>query len=63
MNHIPKNEKIWVIIRKRGKDNYHVITSKEDNRSKYYIYNCHNGMADRLGNSKSPSELEEKWPL
>ena len=63
MNRIPSNEQVWVTICSKKKDNYHVITSKDDSRSRYYIYNCHGDTVDRLGYGKTPTELENQWPL
>ena len=63
MNHIPRTERRWVTIRSKEKENYHVITSKNDSRSRYYLYNCQDGMVTKLGSARSPIELEDQWPL
>lgn len=63
MEHIPSSEQRWVTIRNKNKENYHVITSKKNNRERYYIYNCQNGIAQKLGSAKTPIDLETQWPL
>ena len=63
MNHIPNTERTWVTIRCEGKENYHIITSKKDNRNRYYLYNCQDGNVQKLGSAKSPIDLENQWPL
>lgn len=63
MRQIPEDERVWVKIFQRGKTNYHLITSKIYDRSRYFMYNCENGVMDQLGSSKSPRELELQWPL
>ena len=63
MKSIPKNERIWVTIQDKNKKNCHVITSKEDNRSMYYLYDCEDGNIEKLGHGRSPIELENQWPL
>ena len=63
MKSIPKNERVWVTISDKKKKNCHVITSKEDSRSIYYLYDCDGDNVEKLGHGKSPIELEQQWPL
>ena len=63
MNSIPKTERIWARIYGKGRKNCHVITSKEDSRSMYYLYDCSGSEIRKLGRGKSPAELEQQWPL
>ena len=63
MKRIPEDERVWVKISHRSKKNYHLITSKIDNRNRYFMYDCEDGVIDRLGSARSPRELENRWPL
>ena len=63
MKNIPGNERIWVTIQDKNKKNRHVITSKEDSRSMYYLYDCDGEHVEKLGHGRSPIELEHQWPL
>ena len=57
---IPKAEKIWANLISDSKENYY-ITSKENDRSMYFIYKLVNGKAVKLGKGKDPKELETKY--
>ena len=57
---IPKSEKIWVKRISEGGGLYYT-TSKIDDRSYYYLYKITDGKAVKIGKSKSPAELEEKY--
>lgn len=60
INGISKTEKIWKeIITYNGIVYY--ITSKENNRSYYFLYKINNNNAIKLGKAKSPSDLEDKY--
>lgn len=60
VNGIPKSEKIWVKrITVSGEVYY--ITSKENDRGVYYLYKMNGDKAVKLGKSKSPTELEQKY--
>lgn len=56
---IPSNERVWMQIRTRHGAVYYV-TSKDD-RQFYFLYKEENGVVEKLGKSKSPKELEEKY--
>lgn len=58
MTGIPKNEIIWV--KHINGDDVYYITSKAT-RECYYIYQIKGGKAVKLGQSKSPLTLEEKY--
>lgn len=59
VNGIPNTEMIW-IMRKTDKGEIFYITSKEA-RDLYFLYKYENGKAIKLGKSKSPLDLEEKY--
>lgn len=56
---IPKTERIWV-THKNLKGETFYITSKET-RDSYFLYRVENDRVVRLGKSKSPLELEQKY--
>lgn len=60
INGIPKTEKRWV-KRTTIKGEVFYITSKENDRSYYFIYKMEGDKAVKLGKSKSPVELEGKY--
>lgn len=60
INGIPKTEQIW-IKRTTLKGEIFYITSKESNRSYYFLYKMEEDKAVKLGKSKSPVELERKY--
>lgn len=60
MNGIPKSETLHVTeISASGEVFY--ITSKENNRDTYYIYQKTDAGVEKLGKGKSPPELEKKF--
>lgn len=60
VNGIPKSERIWV-KRITGNGKVYYITSKDNDRSYYFLYKMENGRAEKLGKSKSPLDLENKY--
>lgn len=59
---IPKTEKIWVKqITTDG--NIYYITSKESDRSMYYLYKLEGDKAVKLAKSKSPLNFDEKLKI
>lgn len=59
VNGIPKTERIWVKrITEKGETYY--ITSK-DTRDYYFLYKMDGDKAVKLGKSKSPVDLEQKY--
>lgn len=59
-NGIPKNEKVWVEFTALNGDIF-LTTTKEGDRSCYFLYKIINGVATKLGKAKDPIELEEKY--
>jgi len=57
---IPKSEKIWV-TQTMSDGTVYYTTSKENDRSMYFLYRLENDTAVRIGKSRSPSELEQKY--
>lgn len=68
VNGIPKTERIWVTIKTvnktqntcRNEETYY-ITAKENDRSYYFLYKIIDNRATKLGKSKTPKELEDKY--
>ena len=60
VNGIPKTEKVWV-KRTTEDGSVYYTTSKVNDRSYYYLYKLVDGNAVKLGKSKSPTELDEKY--
>ena len=60
VNGIPKIEKVWV-KRTTEDGSVYYTTSKVNDRSYYYLYKLIDGKAVKLGKSKSPTELDEKY--
>lgn len=57
---IPKTERIQVQRRMSNGDVYY-ITSKDNDRSYYFLYKMENDKAVKLGKAKSPLDLESKY--
>lgn len=57
---IPKTERIWVRYTTAQGEVY-LTTSKESDRSMYYLYKMDGDKAVKLGKNKSPSELERQF--
>lgn len=57
---IPKTERIWV-QRTTEDGTVYYITSKENDRTYYFLYKMENGKAVKLGKAKSPLDLESKF--
>ena len=60
VNGIPKTERIWVTINTVDGTTYH-ITAKENDRAYYFLYKIVDNKAVKLGKSKNPKELEDKY--
>jgi hypothetical protein len=58
----PKGERILVSYLKDDVLAY-IITIKDNNREFYYLYEASNGALIKLGKSKSPLELEDKYEI
>lgn len=60
VNGIPKTERIWV-QRTTGDGSVYYITSKDNDRSYYFLYKMNDDKAVKLGKAKSPLDLESKY--
>jgi hypothetical protein len=58
----PKSERVWVGYYNQAHELKFIITSKEL-RDFYYLYELVDGEFRKLGRSKSPKELEEKFEV
>ena len=57
----PKGETVWVSYRTTKNETRFILTSKSDDRSWYFLYELQGDTFKKLGKSKSPYELEEKF--
>lgn len=58
----PKGERVWVGYYSQTYELKFIITSKE-NRDFYFLYELVDGEFRKLGRSRSPKELEEKFEV
>lgn len=58
----PKGERVWVGYYSQTYEPKFIITSKE-NRDFYFLYELVDGEFHKLGRSRSPKELEEKFEV
>jgi hypothetical protein len=58
----PKGECVWVGYYKDEAMKY-MMTSKENNRDFYFLYEVANGSLKKLGKARSPLELEIKFEI
>lgn len=56
----PKGEKLWLTIQAKENEVFYV-TSKETDRSVYFLYKEENGKLIRKGKGSTPTELEKKY--
>lgn len=59
----PKGERIWVRCLNQAHELKFIITSKEVSRDFYFLYKLVDGEFRKLGRSRSPKELEEKFEV
>lgn len=59
----PKGEHVWVGYYTEKHELMFIITTKESTRDFYYLYELADGKFKRLGKSRSPRELEEKFEV
>lgn len=59
----PKGEIIWVGYHDASGELCFIITSKEKSRDFYFLYEYVDGQFRKLGKSRSPKELEEKFNI
>lgn len=59
----PRGERVWVGYYDIEGVLRFIMTSKENNRDYYYLYECVDGEFRKLGRSRSPKDLEEKFDV
>lgn len=57
----PKNERVWVGYYNSKQELRFIVTSKRDNRDWYFIYELKGDSFVKLGKSKNPLELADKF--
>lgn len=60
---LPKKEKVWVSYNDAQHNLRFILTSKENSREVYYLYELVNDELVKLGKSASPTELENKFKV
>lgn len=58
----PKGERVWTGYYNRNQELMFILTSKES-REFYYLYELVDGVFRKLGKSRSPQELEDKFNI
>lgn len=56
----PKGERVWVAYYGNKHELCFIMTSKE-NREYYFLYELNDGAFRKLGKSRSPKELEDRF--
>lgn len=59
----PNGERIWVGYYNEAHELKFILTSKESSRDYYFLYELVDGEFRKLGRSKSPKELEDKFDV
>lgn len=59
----PKGETVWVSYRTTKNETRFILTSKNDDRTWYFLYELQGDTFKKLGKAKSPHELEEKFNI
>lgn len=57
----PKGERGWVSYYDPAGGLLFILTSKENDRSWYFLYKIEDGKMKKLGRARTPPELEEKY--
>lgn len=60
---VPKGEIAWMGYCDRSHNLKFLVTSKSNNRDFYFLYEVVDGTLKKLGKSRSPKELEEKFNI
>lgn len=59
----PKGETVWVGYYDVSGDLRFILTSKDNNRDFYFLYEFIDGRFNKLGKSRSPKDLEDKFDV
>lgn len=59
----PKGERVWVKYCNEKQELMFIVTTKESTKDFYYLYEFKDGKFKKLGKSRSPRELEEKFEI
>ena len=59
----PKGERVWAGYYDRAGNLLFIVTSKENSRDWYYLYEPAGDKFKKLGKAKSPPELENKYHI
>lgn len=59
----PKGERVWVGYYNQAHELKFIVTSKETMRDYYFLYELVDGEFRKLGKSRSPKELEDKFDV
>ena len=59
----PKGERGWVSYYNPTGDLLFIMTSKENDRSWYFLYKIEDGKMKKLGKARTPPELEQQFKV
>lgn len=59
----PKGERVWVEYLDTQHNLRFIVTSKDNDRGFYFLYELDDGKFNKLGKSRSPKELEDKFEI
>lgn len=60
---IPKGEHAWMGYYNKEDELLFLLTSKENDRSWFFLYENRDGELKKLGKAHTPTELEEKYKV
>ena len=60
---LPKGERSWVGYYNLAGERLFLLTSKQNSREWYFLYEVHGATLKKLGKAHSPTELEEKFQV
>ena len=60
---VPRGERIWKRFSDSSGTVRFFITSKQDSRDFYFLYELQDGAPRKLGRARSPLELERKYDV
>lgn len=59
----PRGETVWVGYYDVRKNLRFIMTSKENDRSLYFLYKLVDGRFKKIGRAQSPKEIEDKFEI
>lgn len=60
---VPKGEHAWMGYYNKEDELLFLLTSRENDRSWFFLYENRDGELKKLGKARTPTELEEKYKV